>query len=366
MDFFDDDATSRAPTDRRRGPGTTPQRRRPDRRRLRTQRLAFLAVVLFLIVFGLAWWGRSCQHSRKVGNYRTYFEGVATAIGDSDALGKQFNAIVGNPTRLSRQQMLQKLDELASAQDEIAIRVSRLDTPSSLDDQQTVFATGMRVRASGFKLLRAAMLGALTNKRVGPYKIAALDGYFSGPDAYYMDLVYLSSRTLMADDGVTDVVVPVSDYYLNWKALDPARLELMLNKAGSSAKLRGIHGVALAGVEAQTGSGNIQLVKGQKTSIATTAALAFVVTVENQGSVTEKNVTVTATLTLPDGSTIEKSATIASIASGQKETVTLQNWNIPAEALSKVSTLKVTAGPVPGERVASNNSASYKLILEFQ
>ena len=87
MDFFDDE-TSRAPADAG-GPPSAPRLvADPDRRRTRIQRLVILALILFIVVFGLAWWARSCQHNRKVDTYRSYFEGVATAIDDSKSPGQ--------------------------------------------------------------------------------------------------------------------------------------------------------------------------------------------------------------------------------------------------------------------------------------
>ena len=162
MDFFDDES-SRAPADAG-GPPSAPSRRRPDRRRTRIQRLAILAAVLFVVVFGIAWWARSCQHNRKVDSYRTYFDGVAAAIDDSEALGKQVSSIMNDPTKLSRKELIAKLGQLAAQQEEIAVRAGRLEPPGTLDDEQTVFATGMKVRASGFGLLRTAMLGALAEQ----------------------------------------------------------------------------------------------------------------------------------------------------------------------------------------------------------
>jgi hypothetical protein len=90
----------------------------------------------------------------------------------------------------------------------------------------------------------------LANKKVGVKEITALDGYFSGPDAYYQELVYLPARETMADEGVSDVAVPTSTYYLTWKALDPATVTLALESVGKSSKLSGIHGVALIDVTA--------------------------------------------------------------------------------------------------------------------
>ena len=97
--------------------------------------------------------------------------------------------------------------------------------------------------------------------------------------------------------------------------------------------------------------------------------LSFVVQVQNQGSVTEKNVPVTATLVLPgggDANTIVQEASIASIASNKTQDVTITGFTIPTDALSKEVTLKVVAGPVKGERVETNNTATYKLLLQLQ
>jgi hypothetical protein len=366
VDFFDDES-SRGPADAGGPPSSPSSRRRPsDRRRTRIQRLVIIAVVVFLVVFGLAWWARSCQHNRKVGSYDTYFQGVSTAIADSDTLGKSVSSIMYDPTKLSRKELVDKLGELAAKQDEIAVRAGRLEPPGTLENQQAQFATGMKVRASGFRLLRTAMLGALANKKVTAKTIAALDGYFSGPDAFYMDLVYAPSREIMAKDGVTGVVVPASDYYLTWKALDPLRIQEALDSVGKSAKLTGIHGVGLVAVTAQTSGGDIGLVKGKTTDVPMSTDLAFVCEVRNQGTVAEHDVPVVATLTVPGGDPIKQQGTIAVIEPGKSQKVTVSQFAVPGTALSKVVTLTVTAGPVKGERTETNNSASFKLLLQLQ
>ncbi len=360
MDFFDDEAPARSPSG---AAPAAPSRRRPDRRRTRFQRIVVLAAILFLVVFGLAWWARSCQHSHKVASYKTYFDGVATAISDSDALGKQLDAIVANPTALQRSQLIAKLGDLSAKQQEIAVRAGRLVAPSTLRSEQAVFADGMKVRAQGFKLFQTTLLGALASKKVGAGKLAALGGYFDGPDAYYMSQVYAQARNTLGAQGVSGVEVPPSTYYLAAKTFDPLRLASMLSRIGGSAKLSGIHGVSLAGVVVQPA--NVTLTKGHTTSVRATADLAFDVKVQNQGNVTEKNVPVTVSLKLPGGSVLTQTGTIASITAGQSQTVSVTGFAIPAEALSKVSTLTVKAGPVAGERVLSNNAGLYKILLQL-
>jgi hypothetical protein len=365
VDFFDDE-TDRAPADTA-GPPASPSRRRPtDRRRTRIQRLAIAAVIAFIVVFGLAWWARSCQHNRKVGTYETYFEGVTAAINDSTALGKQLSTIMYNPAKLSRNELIDRLGQLAGKQDEIAVRASRLSPPATLENEQSEFASGMKVRARGFSLLRTAMLGALANKKVTQYTIAALDGYFSGPDAYYQELVYAPSREAMAKDGVTGVAVPTSTYYLTWKALDPVRVQQALVNVGKSTKLTGIHGVALLSVTAQTSGGDLKLVKGQTNDVPASADLGFVCEVQNQGTVTEHQVPVTALLIVPGGEPLKQTGTISVIEPSKTLTVTISGFAIPETALSKEVTLKVTAGPIKGEHVLSNNSMTFKLLLQLQ
>jgi hypothetical protein len=370
VDFFDDE-TSRAPADAGGSPSAATSRRRytDNRRRTRIRRLALLALVLFAVVFGIAWWARSCQHNRKVDSYRGYYTGVAAAIDDSAALGKRVSAIMNDPARLSRKELIAELDQLAAQQAEISVRAGRLEPPSTLEDAQSVFATGMKVRASGFELLRTAMVGALGDKKVGVKDITALDGYFSGPDAYYQELAYLPARETLADEGVSDVAVPTSTYYLTWRALDPATVTLALESVGKSSKLTGIHGVALIDVTAQGSSGDLKLVRGRSNDVPASPDLSFVVQVQNQGSVSETNVPVTATLVLPGGgdtNTIRQEASIAVIEAGKTQDVTITGFAIPTEALSKKVKLTVKAGPVQGERVETNNSATYTLLLQLK
>ena len=75
---------------------------------------------------------------------------------------------------------------------------------------------------------------------------------------------------------------------------------------------------------------------------------------------------VTALLKLPNGSVLTQASTISSITPNQYQTVSITGFAIPADALSKISTLTVKAGPVQGERVLSNNSGHYKILLQLK
>lgn len=349
--------------------GSTPatpvaRQRRPSRRRTRIQRIVILAAILVLIVFLLALVLRSCQHNRKVDTYRTYLGAVGTAIDDSASVGKQLDQVVSNPTKYSRKELLAKLGELTAGQEEIAARAASFAPPETLRAQQAVFAEGMLVRAEGFAFFEQIINESLGNETVNPRKIAALDGYFSGPDAYYMSRFYAQTRNVMSEEGVSDVAVPTSTYYLTAKTFDVSRVEDMLSAVGGSSKLSGLHGVALLGVAAQPS--DTELKAGSTTKLKATADLAFEARIQNQGDVAEQNLEVKGELKLPDGRVLTVTTSIATIGIDKTQTATLSGFAIPAEALTKVSTLTVTAGPVAGERLKTNNTASYKILLQLE
>jgi hypothetical protein len=110
----------------------------------------------------------------------------------------------------------------------------------------------------------------------------------------------------------------------------------------------------------------VRLQAGGTTEVTPSADLAFVVAVQNQGNVLERRVPVTATLKLPGGETNEQSATIAAIDAGKTQEIPVSGFVIPETALSKKVTLTVEAGPVPGEPVETNNSATYKILLQLK
>jgi len=356
VSFFDDDAeATQVPT-----PDTRSRRPRSNRSRLRIQRLVLALVVLFIVVFAIALVFRSCQQNAKESAYRTYFSQVQAVIKDANTVGRQLGAVVTDPTRPNN--LKTTLNQLVAKQTEITTRAERIDPPGKLDQLHKVFVDGMKVRLRGVQDMRDGLLAAtnVKNKGVTARKLAALSGYFTGPDAYYNELYYTQAQKAMADDGVTNVSVPTMDYFSNHDLFSQSALANALSRVSSSAKLTGIHGVGLAGVAVKSNDKTTILLVGKNNSIVASVGMVVRVTVENQGDVTETNVPVKVTWTPPDNSAPQTlTGTIASLAAHQKQTVDVTGLNIPASAISKQSHLKVQAGPVSGEKYLKNNVAVY-------
>lgn len=363
MDFFDDADTQAASSTSTSAPPPPPRRRRPRGAR-RWQRIAVGVVLLAVVAFALTWFIRSCQHDRKISSYRDYMTAVDGAVADSVKLGRQLNGIVSDPTRLRRADLVTRLEQMASSHAEIEQRVRRFEPPGPLAEPHAALVELMTVRTRGFELWRDAMIAVLDKAEgVDDATLAALEGYFAGPDASYAMFFYTPARTIMRDEGVTDVAVPQSVWFLKTAAFERVRLQGMIEQLRTSARMTGVRGVALAKVTVEPGGTALEA--GKTVDVPASAQFAFRVSVENQGNVIERDVPVTLTLTVPGAEATEQEVTIAVIRPGETQSTDVSGFSIPAEAISKTCTLKVMAGPVPDERVLDNNRGTFKFLLQI-
>jgi hypothetical protein len=342
----------------------TPARKLRNKRTLRIQRLAILLIALFVIVLLLTLWVRSCQHNQTVSGYKDYLSGVQSLIADSAKVGQDLNRIVINPRRYTRAGLVGKLASMVRTQNDVATRAALLSAPDKLAGQNQSFVLGMQVRAKGMQLLRDGILAAIDgSSKITASDLAALSGYFTGPDAYYTAEFYPQAQSVLKADGVTGVTVPTSMSFLKSSMFGPLKLQAMLKHIPGSA-VGGIHGVAVISVAVQSGTSSQQLQPGRQNRVKASADMVFVVTVANQGTVTESGVPVSLTLKPPAGAQAQKQThTIDSIKAGKTVTVQFSGYNIPSGALARVSGLTAKAGPVPLEKVLSNNTLDLKIIL---
>ncbi len=362
VSFFDDDAE----TTQVKAPSPRPRRKR-SRSRLRIQRLVIALVALFVLVFVLALVVRSCQQNAKESTYRTYFSQVQQVITDStNDVGKPIAALLADPTRYSKSQLQDKLQAIYDKQNEITTRTEGISPPGKLKALHEILIQGQQVRLAGVKQVQAGLNAALTGKHLHATarKLAALSGYFTGPDVYYNELYYTQAQTIMKDDGVSNVPVPTAtSFFADSTAFSPTALSAALSSVSSSTKLNGTRGVALTGVAIKGNGKTVTLSSSGSTNVKATVGMLVVVTVTNPGSVVETNIPVKVTWTGPGGSSAQNlTATIPSIAVHGKQSVDVPGLNIPSSAITKTSKLTVVVGPVPGEKVLTNNHATFVIV----
>ena len=361
MSFFEDE-----PQPASQPPAQPPRNKRRSTRSLRVQRLIVALVVLFLVVFLLALWIRSCAHDQKVDSYRNYFTSVQSAITQSNAIGKTIKTTISDPGKFTKTSLSRRLDAAARAQQAVLDRVKKLSPPDSLKDQQQALAQAMFVRASGTQQWRDLMMAELKGKNanVTARQLAALGGFFTGPEATYQVLCFTPFKQALSDDGITGVQVPVWDYFLANNPFTLLRLRNMLDSMSTPA-LGGTHGVGVMKTVARP-SGKV-LVAGQDVKVPASTNLKFIVSVQNTGTAQERNIPVKLALKPAGASSAQnQEQTIASLAAGHTEQVAFSGFAISGTALGKTSKLTVKAGPVPREKTLDNNVVHYKIILQLQ
>jgi hypothetical protein len=362
VSFFDDDAEVTQVT----APGPRPRRTKRSRSRLRIQRLVIALLALFILVFVLALVIRSCQQNAKESTYRSYFTQVQQVETDATTkVGKPIAALLADPTKFGRTQLEAELTKLVATQTEITTRTTRINPPGKLKSLHQILVQGQQVRLAGVQQVRQGLLAALTGKglKATARKLAALSGYFTGPDVYYNQLYRTQAQKIVTDDGVTNVAVPAANYFAASTVFSPTALSAALATVSSSTKLTGVHGVGLSGVAIKSNGKSVTLNAGASNHFTASVGVLVLVTVQNQGNAIQTNVPVKVTWSGPSGSSPQVyTASIASITPGAKQTVSVPGLNIPSTAITKTSTLKVEAGPVPGEKVISNNHATYTIV----
>jgi len=343
-----------------------PQRKRRSPRSLRLQRLVVAVLVLFLVVFLLALWIRACAHDQKVESYRSYFTSVQAAVDESDAIGKTIRTVINNPTRFTKTSLVRRLDEAARDQKAILDRVKKFSPPDTITDQQVSLEQAMMVRLNGTQQWRDLMTAQLKNANadVSGKQLAALGGFFTGPEASYGVLCFTPFKRVLVDEGVTGVQVPEWDYFLADNPFTVARLDSMLDRM-QTPSLGGTHGVGITKVVARPSG--LALNAATTVKVPASTDLRFIVSVQNTGTVIERNISTRFAIKPAGASSAQtQEQIITSLAPGRIQQVSFSGFAINAAALGKVSQVTVKAGPVPKEKSLDNNTVRYKIILQLQ
>jgi hypothetical protein len=363
VSFFDDDAEVTQVTP----PAPRSRRKRTNRSRLRIQRLVIALIALFVVVFVLALVVRSCQQNAKESSYRTYFSEVQSVQTQATKnVDQPLAALLADPTRYGKTELTSRLKALVSAQSGIAKTTDNISPPGKLKSLHEVLKQGQQVRLDGVKLASAGLLAALSGKNLHgtARKLAALSGYFTGPAVYYSTLYRTQAQNVMKKDGVSNVEVPPGASFAKAGTLfSAAALQAALASISSSTTLTGVHGVSLDGVAIKSNGKTVTLAAGASTHFTASVDQVVLVTVKNPGKSAETNVAVKVVWVAPDGTaSAPLTATIPSLPVGATRTAQVTNLSIPTTAITKASTLKVSVGPVPGEKVLSNNHASFVIV----
>jgi hypothetical protein len=331
-------------------------RRRPERQQILLRRGLALGgglLLLILIVLGV----KGCLDARKTRALSDYARNVTQIVEETERTSKQFFGKLAEPGSLSVTEFVNEVNADRSAMDNYASRVDGLSAPGDMSDPQNALELVYRLRSTAMDEIAEQMSTALGD--VGAQKATAtitrqMQKLLAG-DVVYATVVRPGINDVLAANGIEGSDVPPSTYLqggTEW--LDEAAVSAALGSVnGSTAEATsGIHGLGLFG----TSVNGTELTAESTTSVTSEGTPEVEVQVQNQGESTENGVTVS--VSVSGSSTLQ--GTIESIGVGETATASIPLTPAPKGEV----TLEVDVETVPGEKISTNNKASYTVAFE--
>jgi hypothetical protein len=328
-----------------------PSRYGGDRQRqiLVRRGIAAGALILFLILVVLG--VRGCLDARKQRSFENYVSDLKAITAQSQQLSTDFFNRLSNTK--SGGQVTEFRAEIASDRgtaEGLVTRVRDLSVPDELTSAQSELLQAFELRSDGLTGV-SDQINNLSpqNQNEAADAVAGYMKYFIASDVLYAKARAEIDQTL-ADQNVNEKA-PESVFLTDpQRWIDPNQVSLALvSVAGTGKATSGVHGLGLSTVTI----GGSALTEG---TAATVSGTDIEVTVENQGDSDEHNIVVSYKLT-GGTQTSEGDTTIPKIVAGGTGTAKLRIQ--PAPTTGQQLSLEISVSPVPGEQVATNNTATY-------
>lgn len=310
-------------------------------------------IVLILVVLGV----KGCLDAKARSELSEYANKVTQIVQETQQTSRSFFGKLSNPGSLSVTEFVAEVNADRSAMDNYVTRVDSLSAPGGMGRAQSTLELVYELRGSAMNEIANKMSTALGN--VGAARatanIAKQMETLLASDSLYSEVVRPEIDSVLKSNGIEGSNVPRSVFLpdgIKW--LDPANVSSALGAVSGStaAATPGVHGLGLA----STAINGTELAAGTTTTIAKGSTPEVEVKVENQGESTENGVIVS--IKVNGGHNLQ--GTISTIGVGESQSTTIPLTPAPTGQVS----LEVEVHPVPGEKVLTNNKATYSVNFE--
>jgi hypothetical protein len=340
------------------------EQRRRDRHLLSQPvvRVLAVAVVVVVVVLLAGLFIRNWLHNREVSAYSTYITQVSSILKRSDVMGRDLSRLLMDPGQATRKDVTTRLDQYISASTKLTAESKALTVPDDLKEAQQTFVFTMQLRDRGLTNLKPALLQALEvqDTEVSSETIARAMLFLVVSDVIYDEFFVTRATSVLKQRQITGVNVGSTKFVSDSSLSSQAKIKEILTLLRGNESVQTVHGVALKEVRALPANTVIQ--RDGLYNLQSTDQLKFVVTVENQGNVLEKDVPVEISLTAPSAAQPQIVAMkIPELKAKEVKKVTITGVN--PTAYSEKALLTVTVGPVKEEKNTANNKLEAHVIF---
>ena len=319
--------------------------------------IVVVAVVIVILVTSLT--GRD-----ETAEYQSYMNSIESMLERSDAVGEQVSGLLMEPGDTTRKEIQTRLDQAIATSQALEAEAAALAVPEELVQQNIhqFFVLVMHFRAKGMADLKPSLMNALElqDVEVPSEQISRALTYLSNSDFLYEEVFQPKTAEILKVKDLADVTVPDTQFLSDSDLASKVRVQEILAVLKSTGNLQAVHGVALSKVMASPD--DKEITDGKTYNLTSSDELAFLVSVENQGNMAEKDVPVVVTLVSPDSTEPQVvTVTIPELKPNEELTVTVTGLN--PTTYGEVAVLKVEAGPVKDEKFQDNNSLEANVIF---
>jgi hypothetical protein len=324
------------------GPGARPYVAR------RLVGLGIGVLIIILLVVGI----RGCLNARKERGFENYQRDLVAIANETKQLSDDFFSRLSDPSS-SGLDFQAELSSDRSTAEGLLERVQGLDAPGELADEQQELVTSYTLRRDGIGGIADQIQSALGKEpKEAQEAIADYMRYFLASDVLYGRAREGINTELEAQDIVVQENLPSAPFLPVDDWLDESFVAS--NLTGAAAGTGACPEGETCGLElVQTDIGGVPL---DETVPNTVSGNEITIYAQNQGTTEATDVPISFELS-GGNKDISGEGTIANIATGLTKTGSIKISPAPESGASL--TLKVDAGPIGGEKLTDNNTATY-------
>lgn len=325
--------------------------------------MIIIAVVIVSWLTGL--W--SCETGRKDLSEEEklgiadYVNSVSVLIQQSNKISFNFFITLEKIKDISREELDETLLGIIEESKVILENCKELNPPENFEVAHGYLELALDIRSNAYENFKPALFNALQDIDLDISSSQITNSFLH---MYMSDEIYKYFQQELKESGeeigISNLTIIDSKILKDKNLTDTQNVAEFISEIKKVTNLQERRGVAVIAQSIEFDPKIINenddyliLAKGSEVSVT--------VLVENQGNIVENDVKVVMAYRSQDNPVEEKSYTISSINPSEQKAVTISGF--PAYPGRKCE-LEVTAGPVPGEALLTNNTAIYKFMIE--
>lgn len=326
--------------------------------------IGLVAIVVIVVVIVVA--VTAARGNSDAADYLRYMSSVEDIVKQSDTIGSKLEKLLTEYGDTSRKEIQSELDDYVDKSLKLEKQAQELVVPKELLEKNIhqYFVMVMTFRREGLESLEPTLMNALEldETEASAEQISAALQYLTNSDFLYATVFAKEATNIVKQKNYDGVTIPGSRFIENADLASSAEAQQIISQLKSIGSLQAVHGVAISKVVAQPD--DVQIKNGQTYNLTSTDEFTILVTVENQGNMVETDVPVVVTLGIDEnGEPQVITVTIPKLAPGEEKDAEIKGINPTDYGVQ--STLTIEAGPVPGEKVLTNNSRQATVIFKL-